>query len=135
MIRVTIELVSAITGNTSEIGRMYITNDGEGSAERGSYDVAVCRRGTTRIPAPCDLLGPKPTRSGRVENYPRLAYNVWRLISRALLSAFPEEAARERAGVATDGEGRELLLERIDELERQLEEAEHAGAVARTVQG
>jgi hypothetical protein len=73
-----------------EIGRMYIANVG-GDMERGAYDVAVCRRGTSAVPQPVDPCGPKPTRSGHVENYPRLAYNVWRLIARALLSAFPEE--------------------------------------------
>lgn len=81
MIVVRVELHSAITGRVSEIGRMHIANDGESSdAKRGSYDVAVLRRG-----------GGGVTRRGRVENYPRLSYNVWRLICRALKSAFPEE--------------------------------------------
>lgn len=92
MIRVTIELISAVTGDTSEIGRMYIANVG-GTAERGDYDVAVCRRGTTDVPHP---VGSPPTRSGRVTDYPRLAYNVWRLITRALLVAFPEEARHRK---------------------------------------
>lgn len=73
-----------------EIGRMYIANVG-GDAQRGEYDVAVCRRGTVSVPKPLDPEGPSPTRQGHVSNYPRLAYNVWRLITRALLSAFPEE--------------------------------------------
>lgn len=73
-----------------EIGRMYIANVG-GTVERGDYDVAVCRRGTMEVPQPVDPEGPKATRSGEVKNYPRLSYNVWRLIARALLSAFPEE--------------------------------------------
>jgi hypothetical protein len=75
-----------------EIGRMYIANVG-GTDIRGDYDVAVCRRGTDKVPAPVDPGGPKATRSGHVKDYPRLAYNVWRLIARALLSAFPEERA------------------------------------------
>lgn len=89
-----------------EIGRMYIANDGEGTADRGNYRVAVCRRGTTAVPR--ELYGddaqaeaalskaPKATRTGEVRGYPRLAYNVWRLIARALLSAFPEEAKGEK---------------------------------------
>lgn len=90
MIQVKIELVSAITGKTSEIGRMYITNDGAGTAERGGYDVGVCRRGSTEITTPNGGIA-LPTRAGKVMDYPRLAYNVWRLITRACLAAFPEE--------------------------------------------
>lgn len=88
----------------TEIGRTYIANDGTGTLERGDYKVAVCRRGTTDVPRevyPEDYPltdEPKATRSGSVKNYPRLAYNVWRLITRALLSAFPEEAKEKTRG-------------------------------------
>lgn len=123
VIRVTIELVSAITHKTTEIGRMYIANDGEGAKDRGNYNVAVCRRGTTVLPLDLDRnlfsKAPTATRKGRVENYPRLAYNVWRLITRACLSAFPEERAHCRGKVARDTAGDEVLLARIDELERE----------------
>ena len=81
MIRVTIELVSAITGKTSNIGRMLIINDGTGSRLRGNYKVLVLKRGSDVV----------TQRSGRVENFPRLSYNVWRLVSRALRGAFSEE--------------------------------------------
>src|SRR5262245_44304396 len=104
MLKVTIELISAVTGNTSEIGCMYIANDGRRSVEDpalGDYRAAVCRRGTDAVPRELfDTAGwsaealarhPKATRSGEVKDYPRLAYNVWRLISRALVAAFPEE--------------------------------------------
>ena len=73
-----------------EIGRMYIANVG-GDVERGDYQVAVCRRGSDAVPAPILPNGPKATRTGEVRDYPRLAYNVWRLITRALKSSFPEE--------------------------------------------
>lgn len=76
-----------------EIGRMYIANVG-GSAVRGDYDAVVCRRGTSAVPSPLNPGGPSPTRAGRVEDYPRLAYNMWRLIIRAALSCFPEERKR-----------------------------------------
>lgn len=33
----------------------------------------------------------KVLRKGEVHAYPRLAYNIWRLVMRALRSAFPEE--------------------------------------------
>jgi hypothetical protein len=90
MIKVTIELISAISGETSEIGRMYIANTDEGTTELSDYDVGVCRRGTTKVPAEVGGVA-RSARSGKVLQYPRLAYNVWRLIARAVLSAFPEE--------------------------------------------
>lgn len=94
-----------------EIGRMYIANDGARSMNdpaKGDYLVAVCRRGTTDVPREIyggDEAGPdfaecpKATRAGTVQDYPRLAYNVWRLITRALLATFPEE--RTPKGIKT----------------------------------
>lgn len=82
MIRVTVELISARTGVTSEIGCMYLSNEGNSTdPKRGNYVVQVCRRGSRR-----DIQ-----RRGRVENFPRKSYSIWRLVVRALLSAFPEE--------------------------------------------
>lgn len=102
MITVKIELWRG--GNpddVEEIGRMYIANDGRRAAidpSRGDYHVAVCRRGTTDVPreiygveSPGPDSMPTAARAGSVQNYPRLAYNVWRLIARALRSTFPEE--------------------------------------------
>lgn len=90
-----------------EIGRMYIANDGTTSIADprfGDYKVAVCKRGTTDVPREVFDLddpghaahvkehkSPKATRAARVRGYPRLAYNVWRLIARAVTGAFPEE--------------------------------------------
>lgn len=92
MIVVKIELWSAVTGARSEIGRMYVANTGAGTdPNRGDYTAAVCRRGSDAVPAPLDPTGPKATRTGTVADYPRLSYNVWRLVLRALRSAFPEE--------------------------------------------
>jgi hypothetical protein len=91
VIKVTIELESAITGETTKIGQMHIWNKGDSpSTSIGNYNVAVCKRGRFDVPfghAPSSI-----TRLGSVKNYPRLSYNVWRLIARALKSAFPEEA-------------------------------------------
>ena len=109
MIVVKIELWGAVTGVRKEIGRMYITNRGTSlDPKRGNYDVAVCRRGSTD--------GRKPTRKGEVLDYPRLSYNVWRLITRALLSAFPEE----RKLVEKDHEG--VIFGHPPVIERQEEE-------------
>lgn len=94
MIVVKVELWSARTGEVSELGRMYVANDGTSKGNRGNYSAAVCRRGTTEVPQARAIRedGPKPTRTGDVLNYPRHSYNVWRLITRALKACFPEEA-------------------------------------------
>jgi len=89
VIVVKIELVSAIHPSRSrELGRMYIANEGTSTDPNISdYTVGVCRKGETK--APWD--GGRMTRTGEVKAYPRLSYNVWRLVMRALKSAFPEE--------------------------------------------
>jgi hypothetical protein len=93
MIKVTIELISAITHRTSTLGTMYIANDGNGTAERGDYKVAVCRKGSAEPPREllANSVNKRAARTGEIKAYPRLAYNVWRLIARATLAAFPEE--------------------------------------------
>lgn len=103
-----------------EIGRAYIANVG-GTHDRGDYEVAVCRRGTTKVPQPVNPEGPKPTRFGSVKNYPRLAYNMWRLIIRALRASFPEEDIRP----AADQAGAEAFDIEVDAvtLKEQLAEA------------
>ena len=89
MLVVKIELWSAVTGAETELGRMYLANDGTArDPAKGNYDVKVARKGSKEYESWNEI---KTTRTGRVENYPRLSYNVWRLITRALLSAFPEE--------------------------------------------
>ena len=95
MLVVKVELWSAVTGKVSELGRMYLANDGSLHGSRGSYDIKVARRGSKQPQSIRQFKGwgsIKTTRTGRVENYPRASYNVWRLITRALKSAFPEEA-------------------------------------------
>jgi hypothetical protein len=86
MIVVKIELHSVITRRTTEIGRMYIWNKG-GDHEHGDYDVRVMNKGKLDGDP---RLESDICRSGEVTKYPR-SYNVWRLISRAVRSAFPEE--------------------------------------------
>lgn len=73
-----------------EIGRTYIFNAG-GSLRRGDYEVRVCRKNNFDTTVRELHSGKGFTRTGRVEDYPRLSYNVWRLIARALKAAFPEE--------------------------------------------
>lgn len=86
MLVIKIELHSAVTGAVTELGRTYIANVG-GTHERGEYDVKVCRKNKLDYIA----ASKNPLRKGHVYDYPRNSYNVWRLVARALLSAFPEE--------------------------------------------
>lgn len=88
MIVVKVELHSAVTGRVTEIGRTYIHNVG-GTPKRGNYSARVCRRG--QFDARKTLHDGVFTREGSVQDYPRLSYNVWRLVLRALKSCFPEE--------------------------------------------
>ena len=91
MLVVTIDLKSARgTQHDKRLGQMVISNRGTGTPKRGDYDVFVLRKGDELS---YRAIG-RATRDGTVMNYPRLSYNVWRLVVRALLSAFPEEARR-----------------------------------------
>ncbi len=115
-----------------EIGRAYIANTG-GTHDRGDYEVAVCRRNTTKVPKPINPEGPKPTRFGTVKNYPRLAYNMWRLIIRALRASFPEEDIRP-AGDLAGGEAFDIEIDSLAAQERA-EAAERDLAAARAACG
>lgn len=90
MLVVRIELHSAITGKITEIGTAIIANVG-GTKDRGDYSVKV---GNKRDAGDIRKTWSNPQRTGEVKDYPRLSYNVWRLIARALLSAFPEEKSK-----------------------------------------
>ena len=75
-----------------EIGRMYIASvSDDANDEIGDYSALVAPDGATTVPYPFNCGGPPPLRTGRVLGYPRLRHNVWRLVTRALRSCFPEE--------------------------------------------
>jgi hypothetical protein len=77
-----------------ELGRTYIYNDGTGTPARGNYEVRVCRKskdGQYNLTSREVVAGKKCTRVGRVRDWPRKSYNIWRLILRCLKSAFPED--------------------------------------------
>lgn len=127
-----------------EIGRMYIANDGTTSIADprfGDYRVAVCKRGTTEVPrevydpddpdqAAYAKTKPKATRAARVRGYPRLAYNVWRLIARAVTGAFPEELNTRK------GRGEAVLdAEVVQGLRRIVAYAENTGLCSTTPEG
>jgi hypothetical protein len=73
-----------------EIGRTYIYNSG-GTNKRGDYEARVCRKGKPDFKLDDLRSGKGFARRGSITDYPRLSYNVWRLIIRALKACFPEE--------------------------------------------
>ncbi len=90
MIVLKLELHSARTGETTEIGRAIIANTG-GSSTLGNYICKIARRQKDGTDYSNTKTWHSPLREGEVNKYPRLSYNVWRLVIRSLLSAFPEE--------------------------------------------
>lgn len=87
MIIVRIELHSARTRKVTQIGEMWIDNISRtgNDSKRGNYRVRLLRRGTAAG------YGPKVQREGQVYDFPRLSYNIWRLVFRALKSVLTEE--------------------------------------------
>jgi hypothetical protein len=74
VIRVTVELVSAISGETEHLGTAIIANDGKGTDTSGDYTVSLSTRGWNA----------RPWKSGRVEGFPRKRLGGWDLLYRAL---------------------------------------------------
>ena len=83
MIVVKVELHSGVTGGVTQLGEMHISNncDHPEHPKRGNYTAEIMRKG-----ASYSVL-----RKGHVKDFPRQAYNVWRLVFRALRATFPEE--------------------------------------------
>lgn len=90
MIVVTIELHSARTHKVTTLGRAIISNISKAGvcSKKGDYHVSVAKKND--VNSMTKIIN-APLRAGKVLNYPRLSYNVWRLIIRSLLEAFPEE--------------------------------------------
>lgn len=84
MLLVKIELQSARTGQIKQLGLLKICNiSGRGKGrydKRADYQVEIMRKGTYEA-----------LRTGHVRSFPRLSYNVWRLVFRALKAVLPEE--------------------------------------------
>ena len=87
MLVVKVELHSAITKKVTPIAQMIIANVG-GTKTRGDYTVKVAHQ---KDIDDFQKVWTEPQRTGSVTNYPRLSYHVWRLVLRALKSAYPEE--------------------------------------------
>lgn len=85
MLWIRVELHSAITGQVTEIARMGIYNDGEGTHEVGHYK-GKATKGIGE-PKPPQAAWDSPTlREGEVKNYRRQSLHVWNLVARMLQS-------------------------------------------------
>jgi hypothetical protein len=92
MIRVTIELISAINGQRSTLGVMDICNDGQSDDPNiGHYYGKLYRKGAVKPQELTAVTDQYVQRRGKVKNYPRKSYVIWRLIIRMLRDMFPEE--------------------------------------------
>lgn len=80
MIRVTMQLDSAITRQTSTLVTIFIVNDGTGTAARGNYDWTVFGRKNQRL------------KEGRLLNWPRQSKTAAALLQRVLNDAYPKGA-------------------------------------------
>lgn len=72
MVKITVELVSARTGQTKVLGTAIIANTGEGDESTGNYSVTL--NGWNR----------KAWRRGKVLGFPRKRLGPWDLVFRAL---------------------------------------------------
>jgi hypothetical protein len=75
MIRVTLELISARTGETSHLGTIVIANDGESpDPSIGHYNACLSKRGQPK----------KQWRAGSIRGFPRLRLGPYDLLYRVL---------------------------------------------------
>lgn len=81
MIKVTVELISAIDGHHEILGEAIIHNDTTGSKTRGNYRAIFSRRG--------GLTATRGNvyRNAAVFDFPRQRLNAWHLLHRALENA------------------------------------------------
>jgi hypothetical protein len=80
MLIIRVELHSAITGAIKEIARMYICNDGTGTASSGNY-LATTFRGRNK-----ESLGRKSVQKAtRLLNWRRQQYHDWNLVCKMLI--------------------------------------------------
>lgn len=93
MIRVTVELISAIDGHTETLGIAEIWNDATGNETTGNYKFKLGRRGQK-------YLGKTFTgwREGKVKDFPRKRLLVWDLLYRCLKEAV-EDRNEERSQI------------------------------------
>lgn len=79
MLVVRVELHSAVTGEISEIARMRLYNDGDGTRTRGNYVGEVFRGRSFEA-----LDKTTVHKRGEIRNWPRLDRHVWNLVTAML---------------------------------------------------
>lgn len=79
MLVVKVELHSAITREITEIARMTIVNDGTGTGRWGNY-VGTVFRGRSKSQFDKQTI----MRTKNLNNWPRLDFHVWNLVSKML---------------------------------------------------
>lgn len=79
MLVIRVELWSAITGDKTELARMYISNTGTGTTTRGNY-VGEALRG--RSTAQLDRR--TVSKTAMIRDWPRQQRHVWRLVKAML---------------------------------------------------
>ncbi len=84
MIKITVELISAIDGHREMLGEAIIYNDGTGTPTRGNYHAIFGKKGKT---VPPGLLPEYAYRTSEVKNFPRQTKNAWWLLCAALNKA------------------------------------------------
>lgn len=90
MIIVRVALLSAITGQETNLGVLMIANDGKSNnVKKSSYDVVAMVNQSEPVIDADGIILRKPdfvqtTRTGRLENHPRLSLTIWHLVARML---------------------------------------------------
>ena len=99
MIIVRVELLSAVTGGTTELARMHICNEG-GDMNLGDYGVYVMR-GRDADALKRSWMNRIFTRQGKVLGHPRKREHVWNLVAKALLATGYRAGATTTRSVST----------------------------------
>ena len=85
MIIVRVELMSAITRETTELARMHICNEG-GTAPLGDYGIYVLR-GRDKEALDRSWRAETYTKTAKIKGHARLREHVWNLVGKALAAA------------------------------------------------
>lgn len=84
MIVVSVQLISAVNGENTELARMVIDNIG-GTTAKGNYRVRSLRgRGAKALSKAMSDIPMKVQRHSNVMGHPRLKEHVWNLVAKAL---------------------------------------------------
>ena len=77
MIKVTIELISAISKETQKLGEIHIVNDGTGTEHQGNYDIYFYKGVTLNLN--------KVWKIKKLFSFPRKRLNAFHLLQKALM--------------------------------------------------